>query len=64
MTDEDEEFARVARETAMRQERCQHRWEESAFGKQYWEPGTHQYVCSRCGKMSMVQVGIDQGEQT
>ena len=63
MTDEDDEFARVARETAMRQERCQHRWEEGTFGKQYWEPGTHQYTCHRCGKMSMVQVGIDQGAQ-
>ena len=64
MTDEDDEFARVARETAMRQERCQHRWEESTFGKQYWEPGTHQYTCKRCGSMQMVQIGIDQGEQT
>ena len=43
---------------------CQHRWEESAFGKQYWEPGTHQYTCHRCGSMQMVQIGIDQGKQT
>jgi len=63
MTDEDDEFARVARETAMRQARCQHRWEESSFGKRYWEPGTHQYTCKRCGSMQMVQIGIDQGEQ-
>ena len=63
MTPEDEEFERVARETAMRQERCQHRWEESTFGKQYWEPGTHQYGCTRCGKMVMFRIGIDK-EQT
>ena len=64
MTDEDDEFARVARETAMRQEQCQHRWEESMFGKQYWESGTHQYTCHRCGSIQMVQIGIDQGAQT
>ena len=47
MTDEDDEFARIARETELRQANCQHRWEESEFGKQYWEPGTHQYTCTR-----------------
>lgn len=59
----DDEFARFMRETDQRQARCQHRWEESSFGKRYWEPGTHQYICKRCGSMQMVQIGIDQGEQ-
>lgn len=59
MTDEDDEFARIARETAMRQANCQHRWEESEVGKQYWEPGSHQYTCTRCGKGIMFTIGVD-----
>lgn len=53
MTEEDEEFERLQREREMRQANCKHRWEESEFGKQYWAPGTYQYTCKRCGKMSM-----------
>ena len=56
MTDEDDEFARVARETAMRQELCQHRWEETVFGKTYWQPNTHQYTCRRCSDMRMIRL--------
>ena len=59
MTDEDDEFARIARETELRQANCQHRWEESEFGKQYWEPGSHQYVCARCGKAIMFTMRAD-----
>ena len=40
-----------------KQDACQHRWEESSFGKKYWAPGTWQHTCRRCGKMSMVQIG-------
>ena len=64
MTDEDDEFARIARETELRQANCQHRWEESEFGKQYWAPGTHQYTCTRCGKMNMFTMGVDQQGET
>lgn len=35
---------------------CQHRWEETFFGKQYWAPGTYQYQCRRCGKVNMTQL--------
>ena len=38
---------------------CQHRWEESEVGKQYWEPGSHQYTCTRCGKGIMFTIGAD-----
>ena len=32
---------------------CQHRWEESEFAKEHWEPGTWQYTCARCGAMKL-----------
>ena len=54
MTDEDDEFVRIMRETALRQANCQHRWEESSFGSKYWAPGTYQYACKRCHAMAMV----------
>lgn len=59
MTDEDDEFARIAREAIIRQANCKHRWEESEVGKQYWEPGSHQHTCTRCGKMNMFTIGAD-----
>lgn len=43
----------------MTEKKCQHRWEESDFGKKYWEPGTRQYTCARCGKMNMIRLGVD-----
>lgn len=36
-----------------KQDACKHRWEESDFGKKHWAPGTYQYTCRRCNKMSM-----------
>lgn len=35
---------------------CQHRWEQTEFGKRYWAPGTWQYTCSRCGAMNMIRM--------
>lgn len=46
-------------ELQKKQTECRHRWEETDFGKKYWEPGTWQYTCQRCGKFSMVQIGVD-----
>lgn len=40
-------------ETEARQAQCKHRWEETQFGNKYWAPGTRQYTCVRCGKMTM-----------
>lgn len=33
---------------------CQHRWEQTFFGQKYWQPGTWQYRCRRCGKCNMI----------
>ena len=33
---------------------CQHRWEQSEFGKQHWEPNTWQYTCARCRAMKIM----------
>lgn len=60
---EDEEFEDLERrlsvpghEPAVRRGDCQHRWEQSEFGKRYWAPGTWQYTCRRCGKMNMIRM--------
>ena len=39
-----------------RQSNCQHRWEQSFFGQKHWAPGTYQYTCTRCGKMTMTRL--------
>ena len=41
-----------------KQATCQHRWEQTFFGEKYWEPGTYQYQCARCGKTSMITLEI------
>lgn len=56
---EDEEFAaleqrlKAIKEINDKRKNCQHRWEESEFGKKYWAPDTRQYTCKRCGSMNM-----------
>lgn len=47
-----------------KQKFCQHRWEETDFGKKYWAPGTWQYQCKRCGKTNMIQIGVDHEHKT
>ena len=39
-----------------KQDACQHRWEETVFGKTYWQPNTHQYTCRRCSDMRMIRL--------
>lgn len=60
---EDEEFEDLERRLAtddcrpaVKQGNCQHRWEQSEFGKRYWAPGTWQFMCKRCGKMNMIRM--------
>lgn len=51
---------RAARsELQQRQSACRHRWEQTFFGEKYWQPGTWQYQCQRCGKTSMITLGVD-----
>lgn len=46
---------RAARsELQQKQATCQHRWEQTFFGQKYWQPGTWQYTCQRCGKFNMI----------
>ena len=58
---EDEEFEALEQRIAQqaRRDACQHRWEPSFFGKAHWQPGTHQYMCKRCGKMSWAHLKGD-----
>ena len=42
-----------------KQATCQHRWEQTFFGEKYWEPGTYQYTCARCGKTSMITLEMN-----
>ena len=39
-----------------KQDACQHRWEETVFGKAHWRPNTHQYTCRRCNDMRMIKL--------
>ena len=48
-----DDILRIYEKGVHRQDSCQHRWEQTFFGQRYWEPGTWQYSCARCGKMSM-----------
>ena len=41
---------------------CRHRWEPSEFGKGYWVPNTHLYVCHRCNAFSIVVLQSRQEE--
>lgn len=62
MTEEDEEFAaldqrlKAIKEITEKRSNCQHRWEQSEFGKAYWAPGTWQFTCKRCGSMNMFKM--------
>ena len=59
---EDEEFAELEqrlkeiKEINDKRSNCQHRWEQSEFGQKFWEPGTWQYTCRRCGAMNMFRM--------
>lgn len=55
----EEEIRNKMDEYRKKQEICKHRWEESDFGKKWWTPGTWQYQCQRCGKTSMITLGVD-----
>lgn len=51
---------RAARsELQQKQATCQHRWEQTFFGEKYWQPGTYQYQCARCGKTGMITLEIN-----
>ena len=45
----------------LKQEGCQHRWEQTFFGAQFLLPGTWQFTCHRCGKVNMIRLGVDHG---
>lgn len=54
----EEDIRRLYEEYRQKQSTCQHRWEQTFFGQKYWEPGTYQYQCARCGKTSMITLEI------
>lgn len=49
----EDDIRRLYEEGMRKQATCQHRWEQTFFGQRFWVPGTWQYTCARCGKMSM-----------
>lgn len=55
MTDEEQGFVDQLCALIEKRQTCQHRWEESTFGKTHWAPHTWQWTCSRCGDMRMLQ---------
>ena len=39
--------------------KCQHRWEESNFGKKYRTPNHYMYQCKRCGSIASALLNED-----